>query len=297
MALTMPWDSTYEARPPSGINRASLDNEMRLMRKMTRQVMEQEHNFGPSTSDDGRHRAGYVTLFGVGDSTARDAVADVPDGALWLLDDGTNYRLQAYKLSTTSWVTVAYPDHGALSNLLDNNAHPEFLLKSGDTTNRSIDANSDGIYIPDADVTEFGLFVTSEHLTEGHGALPQPAVSDLPYAKIKKESIAVTFTDETTPNGSVVEVFPTEVTGTRPSISHGLVVIRDMALTVQAVDDSNNVVAEMPVTVPATGSLSDRMYIRDFSTSTDSPLVIYCGAYGATTVKVSGSYVVDFLGE
>jgi len=209
MALSVTWNSNFETRPPYGISRSSMDDEMRLMRKMVRQVMSQEHHFGYGTDDDGRHREGYVTLFGVGDSTARDAVSGMPDGALWLLDDGTNYRLQAYKESTTSWVTVAYPDHGALVALTDSDAHPEFLLKTGGVMTRPVSAQSGPARVPDAeddeDVAILGR-ATNYHNSVGHpgtidAILSSSGLGTVPLAKVAKlanvtAEVDITVTDD-----------------------------------------------------------------------------------------------------
>lgn len=199
MALSLKWDSRYEARPPTGLNRNQLDNELRLMRDMTRQAMFQEHNFGPGTPDDGRHRAGRVTLYDVGGASNRDSLTDVPDGALYLLDKGGgSYELQGYHAATTSWVTIAYPDHSQLTNLLSSNAHPEFLRKDGGTLARPVNALSGGIHVPGAGVTKYG-YTTSEHIEAGHPNQTRDIIENidggLSHKYLKKSRLVVECTD------------------------------------------------------------------------------------------------------
>lgn len=188
MALSMTWDSSFEARPPGALNRNQLDNELRLFRDMTRQVMSQEHEFGYGTEDNGKHIPGETTLYAVGDSTERDALTDVPDGALFLLDGGARYELQAWDESGGTWVTVGYPNHSDLEGLTVDSAHPEFLLKSGGTLSRPVDLLNSPLLVDGATGPSAHGYSTGFHRGVGHpGQLSQWAASQapVPFRKLK----------------------------------------------------------------------------------------------------------------
>lgn len=247
MALSLLWDTAFEARPPAGLNRNQLDNELRLFRNTTKQVMSREHNFGGAI-DDGRHAGGRVTTHGVGGVAERDALTNVPDGALWVLAPGDDtYSLQGYRSATASWITIGALNHSALSGLTATGAHPEFLLKSGGTLSRPVNALNAGIHVPGA-ASVFSGYTTSEHFVEGHpnqvrDTIEAAASGSLPLAKLKKRTItsvaSVTRTTVAPPDFYFHEYYlPTASTATvtgdsLPSAQPLLVAITGVTVTGQ----------------------------------------------------------------
>ena len=165
MALSFTWNDAFENRPGPNLAVNQLDNELRFLREAVRQVMSREHNVGPGTPDDGKHRAGYITLFDVGDEAYRDTLTDIPEGALYLLYAGGNYYVQVY--DGIGWASVTTVDHADLLNL-DGNPHPELLLKSGGTLVRGINLGSNTLAVATTG-KDFGGKLTTEHLDDpGH---------------------------------------------------------------------------------------------------------------------------------
>jgi hypothetical protein len=179
------WGSGYESIPSDTLNRSLIDDALRNMRIGVRERMEPEHNWGPcADKDDGSHRGGYVTVLDKGDEAARDAVANMQDGALFLMQVGDDLQLQLY-IAGTGWVQAGTLDHGALSNL-DQNTHTQYLLKTGGVMAGDFNMGSYSLELATGLATQLG-FVQIPHMDEEHPGLGNKAVvkdGDIGRAKL-----------------------------------------------------------------------------------------------------------------
>lgn len=165
------WDSTYESQPPPGLNRNQIDNQLRLMHRAIRERMEVAHNFGQyTTKDDGSHRGGFVKVLLKGDSAARDALANVQTGSLYLLETGGKLQLQIY--DGASWNNIGVTDHGDLSGLAGLD-HPQYIEVAGDTMTGPISGDGIGaeVYMPLSNQAVQASLLTYYHAVGGHSSL------------------------------------------------------------------------------------------------------------------------------
>ena len=122
----MLWSPAYLAAPTKGTSRARVAGILRDIKSRIRMTMEQEHEWGPYTTEDsGKHKAGQVQVAEIGDVAARNALVNVPEGALFILQDGLDHTLQIYD---GGWVSIGEIRHGELDNLAINDAHPQYTL-------------------------------------------------------------------------------------------------------------------------------------------------------------------------
>ena len=120
----MLWSPAYLAAPTKGTSRARVAGILRDVKSRIRVTMEQEHEWGPHTTEDtGKHRAGRVRVAAIGDLAARNALVNVPEGALFILQDGLDHTLQIYD---GGWVSIGEIRHGELDNLGALSAHPQY---------------------------------------------------------------------------------------------------------------------------------------------------------------------------
>lgn len=166
MALSFDWNSGYESRPTGASLRSIIDNEIRQLRRGIREVMEQEHNWGPYTDkDDGSHRRGYVRVLLKGDST--DDVSNPQEGSLYLLDPGGTSYLELFIYYDGSWHKIHTGDHGELDGLGDDD-HSQYAKKSAGTVVDGIDMDGNKILIPSASGETAKGFTMGAHYAAGH---------------------------------------------------------------------------------------------------------------------------------
>lgn len=122
----MLWPQAYLDAPTKGTSRARVAGILRDVKARTRMIMEKEHQWGPFTTEDtGKHQAGHVRAAAVGDLAARNALVNVPQGALFILQDGPDYTLQIY--DEASWKNTGIIRHGDLLNLNHADAHTQYV--------------------------------------------------------------------------------------------------------------------------------------------------------------------------
>ncbi len=170
------WDSAYESTPTQGLNRNQIDNRLRQLWTATRERMGAEHNFGPYTDlDDGSHIRGGTTVALKDDLTARDALTDMENGALFCMEDGSDVVLCVF-VTGTGWVEVSSLDHASLLNL-DVNVHTQYLLRSGGTMTGDLDMGGQHLLMPDVQESQMDL------LQYRHANLYHPSPSNLDAIK------------------------------------------------------------------------------------------------------------------
>lgn len=209
--LSFLWTDAYLAKPTINVNRSNLDNQLRTFKRGTREVMSREHNFGAGTPNDGKHSAGKIEVAKYGSTATRDALSDVPTGALFVVQSGGVSDLYAYDGST--WVKIGTNDHSALANLAQND-HTQYYLNAGETLEGKLYGGGYQIQYEDSDVAEsVNGVVTSKHLLTAHSPLGNIAAVDLTgpigVAKLKKEFVDI---DATYNPGGI------SVPGNKPSI-------------------------------------------------------------------------------
>lgn len=177
MAMSFTWNSAYESYPSNKLNRNSIDNEIRKWSRGIREFMEIEHNFGPYTDkDDGSHIPGKTTVLLEGDETTRDALTDVQEGGLYLLDDGSSLQLQVYL--SGAWVDVGSLSHGDMEGLDLANDHPQYAYNAEgeqlDLTGSDLDMNENSLIAPVVAETYSGV-VLYKHRSLAHSTLGSKA--------------------------------------------------------------------------------------------------------------------------
>lgn len=165
MGIDFNWNSNYENLPNPNLNRSSLDDTFRKVKRGVRQFMETGHDWGPySEGDTGKHSPGRTKVLKSGDSSTRDGLSNVQDGALYLLDDSGSLKLQAYISGT--WEDFGVYDHGDLEGLLSDD-HPQYVNTAGDTMTGNLDMGSNFVSLPDNAEVQ-GNFVAQSHINNNH---------------------------------------------------------------------------------------------------------------------------------
>jgi hypothetical protein len=187
------WDAAYEALPTSALAKSLIDDEIRRMKLGIRERMGQEHQFGPFTNEDtGGHIPGKTTVLGQGDATALAAVTNMQEGALYLLEDGTDLRVQVYLSS--SWVQLGSADHLLLSGTNDDD-HPGLLKKDGGIMVGDLDMGTDKIITSEATAGSSGIFTLYRHRSQGHptiGSRTAITATNVPLTAFKLSQATLT---------------------------------------------------------------------------------------------------------
>lgn len=165
MALDFNWNANYESLPNTSLNRSSLDDVFRKMKRGVRGFMEDGHDWGPYTDKDtGKHSPGRTKVLKYGDSSTRDGLSNVQEGALYLLDDSGVLKLQAY--ISGAWDDFGIYDHGQLEGLLSDD-HPQYVNTAGDTMTGDLDMGLNYLELPSSDESQ-GSFVAQSHIDANH---------------------------------------------------------------------------------------------------------------------------------
>ncbi len=177
--MIIQWDSAYLSTPSNTLIRSLIDDEIRQVIYSVRERMATEHRFGPLTSppddpDDldyktyhltqGYHLPGGTTICDVGNTAARDAVVTPQLGALFVVQDGSDYSVNIY--TATGWQSLSTIDHLALTGTADDD-HPQYVLKSGGNMTGSLDMGGNVIVTQGTGDT-FGQFTLYGHRTSTH---------------------------------------------------------------------------------------------------------------------------------
>lgn len=130
MAISITWDTAFEAAPADGDNASGGAGKFRELKLAISEREDIEHDF----KSTGKHRPGLCAILYVGTTVQIAALTGMPAGGLaW---DTTLGVLKYY--SGSAWVTVSW-DHGLLTGLGDDD-HTQYLHldKEGQTLQHSI---------------------------------------------------------------------------------------------------------------------------------------------------------------
>lgn len=128
--LSFTWDTQFEQTPTGAASRSIIDDQIRRIKKGTRERMEPEHEWGPySDKNSGIHRGGVTKVSQIGVLAERDALAEMREGSLFIVDESDDIRISYYNGS--EWI-------GGLTTLVHNNLqdntvgdpHPQYCTLS-----------------------------------------------------------------------------------------------------------------------------------------------------------------------
>lgn len=185
MVFSFSWDSNFESRPGSGLNRNSLDNELRLLPIGIRERMEIEHNWGPYNLDDddrmiddGTHIPGKTTILAIGDYDDITDYTNPQEGALYVArDEEESGNMQIYIYYSSAWHKISEFDHGALSDLTGVGVHPQYLLLTGGTIDGVLNMGGSALYLDTSSSIGSGM-VVGKHRESDHTFDDLDAIDD-----------------------------------------------------------------------------------------------------------------------
>jgi hypothetical protein len=202
------WDSAYNSTPGSSLIRSLIDDEIRQTIFGVRERMAIEHRWGPLTGvstdpadlsyqlnalTQGKHIPGGTTICGIGNEAARDAVVTPQLGAIYIVQDGSNFKLNIY--TSTGWVDISTLDHSELTGLTDND-HPQYVLKDSGTMSGNLDMGG-GVISTQGTGDTFGQFTLYRHREASHGNIENiDAITDkaVTLAKLNVHQSSTTYT-------------------------------------------------------------------------------------------------------
>jgi len=166
--MIITWDAAYEATPTSSLRIGLIDNVIRDVTFGIRERMEVEHEWGPGSDiNDGSHIMGGTSILDTGDATAMAALTGMQQGALFLLNTGTDLQLMIYLSGT--WTALSTVDHDQLTGTTDDD-HPQYVLKDGGVMTGNLDMSGSMVIAPAATETCGGLLLRY-HATQAHPTL------------------------------------------------------------------------------------------------------------------------------
>lgn len=204
------WDTAYNSTPGNDLVRSLIDDEVRQTIFGIRERMSVEHRWGPLTGvstdpadlsyqlnalPQGYHIPGGTTICGLGNTAARDAIVTPQIGALYVVQDGSNFEINLYK--STGWTIISTLNHSELTGRTDND-HPQYVLKSGGTMTGNLDMGGNVISTQGTGDT-YGQFTLYRHRETSHGNIENiAAITDkavtLAKLSIQQSSTSISLT-------------------------------------------------------------------------------------------------------
>lgn len=209
--MVFTWDSSFEAAPSNNISRSLLDNYIRDTKRAIRERMEVEHEWGPSSSiDSGQHKPGATSMLARGDAAALAALSNPDYNSLFLLEDGSDLRIQIFSDITDDWEDLSTLDHDLLINRNRSNCHPGLYSKNATHgMSGELDMNGNFLIAP-VNAEYWKKCVLGKHIALGHGVTPNDLADEL--LTVAKLSLSQTSTVYSIPTNTLQNLLLTSST-------------------------------------------------------------------------------------